>query len=67
MPRRNNTPKHRPFISSSNCLQKRAFTSENEAMKAAELQMLGTPSLELAAYHCPYCGKWHLTSKPRTQ
>jgi hypothetical protein len=43
---------------------KRRFPSEAEANRAALLARLehGT---ELDAYACPFCGDWHLGSRPR--
>lgn len=63
MPRKNRTP------SSQNqtpnplpCIQKRRFTSEQEALDAAEYQMFMKMSLQLGVYKCDYCHGWHLTN-----
>ena len=63
MPRKNSTPKHVPFRFVSNCQAKRRFTSEKEALSAAEHQMLTQPNLELTVYKCELCGGWHLTRR----
>lgn len=64
MPRRNHTPKlaRRP-IPLRSCKEKRTYRSEADAAKAADLQMLMSPSVELSVYHCHDCKYWHLTSK----
>lgn len=65
MPRKNSTPKHVPFRFASNCQTKRRFTSEKEAVSAAEHQMLVRHDLELTVYKCELCGGWHLTRQER--
>lgn len=50
----------------SNCDKKRRFTSEREANKAAEYQMLVKPELELFVYKCDLCGGWHLTRQTKS-
>lgn len=61
MPRHNRTPPYTPPRPGQSCTAKRRFRSEFEAQRAAELQMLMQPTLELRVYHCPECGGWHLT------
>lgn len=65
MPRRNNTPVHKPFLFTPSCSQKRRFLKEREALDAAEHQMLIKPNLELSVYKCEHCGGWHLTRQTR--
>lgn len=38
-------------------------TQADALRSARDKMMLGAPAL--AAYRCPECGRWHLTSKPR--
>lgn len=64
MPRRNKTQKHTPFTPRIFCETKRAYPSEQAAIKAAELQMLSAALVELTVYRCDQCNKWHLTSRP---
>ena len=63
MPRHNKPIKYiRTSLSiDDNCRSKRRFSSEKEAQKAAELQMLIDTNLELSVYVCNFCHKWHLT------
>jgi len=61
MPRRNKSPQHRLFIQAPNsCLNKRRYTTENEAKRVAEIQMLQHLNLELSIYQCDQCRGWHL-------
>lgn len=62
MPRRNNTPKHQPFVDNNTCQSKRRFASEQLGQAAAETQELQT-GLEFSVYKCDRCGGWHLTRK----
>ncbi|MET0979802.1 MAG: hypothetical protein ABWX90_00935 [Candidatus Saccharimonadales bacterium] len=66
MPRRNQTPQHQPFHFASNCQQKRRFSTEREAVAAAEYQMLLKPDMELSVYKCELCGGWHLTRRTKS-
>lgn len=66
MPRRNKQVAHTPFRYDTARHTKRQFLNKQEAEKAAELQMLAQPGLELSVYSCDICGKWHLTSNPRS-
>ncbi|HEU4830991.1 MAG TPA: hypothetical protein VFS65_02365 [Candidatus Saccharimonadales bacterium] len=61
MPRRNKPIKHIKQEFTGNNHIKRKFSSEKEAQKAAELQMLMQPSLSLRVYKCNQCNNWHLT------
>jgi hypothetical protein len=63
MPRRNNIEKHRRFVISMPCQDKRRYKNEKEALKIADLQMLENMSLELSIYKCDTCDFWHLTRK----
>ncbi len=60
MPRRHFVKKHVPYEHKAPCGRKRTFTSETEALKAAESQVL-TSAVQLKVYQCPYCTKWHLS------
>jgi len=59
MPRKNNHVKHLPFSFQNNNKNKRRFKSQQAAEKAAELQMLIVPGLELTVYAAD--GGWYLT------
>lgn len=61
MPRRNKPQKHRPFTFYTSCQVKNRYKNENEALKAAEFQMLQDMRLELSVYKCDVCRFWHLT------
>ncbi len=63
MPRRNKALKHDRFEIKNNCTTKRKFSTEQQAKKAAEHQMLLNTDLELSTYRCEICCKWHLTRK----
>ena len=43
------------------CRQKKRYSNQTEAERAAEVQMLSNMNLELSVYHCPICQTWHLT------
>ena len=62
MPRRNNTPKHQPYIDTSTCKSKRRFGDETAARKAADLLELQS-NAKVSIYKCDRCGGWHLTSR----
>jgi hypothetical protein len=62
MPRKNKAVPHAQFNFIQDCQQKRRFKNEVDATKAAELQMLMQPGLELSTYLCNTCGGWHLTN-----
>jgi len=64
MPRKNFHPKISRTPYKLPCQDKRKFSNQSNVEKAIELAMLQTPQLELATYHCPHCGNWHLTSRP---
>ena len=63
MPRRNKQIKITRTIVQNNCDAKRRYISENEAIKAADYQMLINQNLELSTYKCNLCFKWHLTKR----
>ena len=65
MPRRNNTHRHALIEPLKSCQEKRKFSTEKEAQKAADFQMLTDMHLELRVYQCPECRKWHLTRSTR--
>ena len=44
------------------CINKKRYASEKQAMNVAA-KVKADRNIELRAYPCPYCGKWHLTSK----
>lgn len=44
------------------CIKKKRYASEAQANKVAERIKIDR-NIELRAYPCPYCGKWHLTHK----
>lgn len=54
-----NRPKRDSLFGSPSCTGKRRYASQGDALDAA-----ATLGLERhrQAYHCPLCGKWHLTS-----
>lgn len=67
MPHR--TPK-RPQIThqlarsiATSCAQKHAYPTKQQAVQAAEVQMLSNMQLHLAVYECTLCRKWHLTRR----
>lgn len=43
------------------CTSKRRYRTQADALDAA---LLAGATRERAAYLCPLCGKWHLTSAP---
>ena len=67
MPRHNNTEKHQLFTFHFSCQNKRRYKTENEALKAAEFQMLQDMNLELSVYKCNDCSFWHLTRQIHRQ
>lgn len=44
------------------CEGKRFFTTEQEALEAADIGMLENMSVTLGIYQCHICYHWHLTS-----
>lgn len=46
------------------CPEKAAYPSQRKAMDHARRRMRDNRTLELRAYRCPECGKWHLTHVP---
>jgi hypothetical protein len=66
MPRRNSKPqKHIPFNPPNNERAKTRYPNKKEAEKAAELQMLIVPRLELSVYQ-GMDGGWYLTRRNTT-
>ncbi len=61
MPRKNKNVKHTPFQFVNREAGKKRFTTENEAKKAADYQMLLKPDLELFVYKSDIDGGWYLT------
>ncbi|MEI6054229.1 MAG: hypothetical protein WCQ49_02560 [Candidatus Saccharibacteria bacterium] len=61
MPRVNKQIRHNRITFVNNCQPKRKYSSEKEAIKAADYQMLLDINLELSVYKCDTCNKWHLT------
>lgn len=57
----------KPFIPAepTRSCGKNRYASKREADIVAEQQQLifANSGLKLAAYHCSFCGGWHLTSK----
>lgn len=45
------------------CLNKSSYYTSKEANKVARKRSLEINKV-LRVYHCPYCNKYHLTSKP---
>lgn len=46
------------------CGRKERYPTEEKALGQATLyQLFGAPALR--AYRCPFCGGWHLTSRPK--
>ena len=64
MPRKNNTPKHTPFVPPNNEQTKTRYATKREAEAAAEHRMLLHMSLTLYVYQSPLDKGWYLTSKP---
>ena len=44
------------------CDGKRFFTTESEALEAADIRMLENMNIDMGVYQCPTCFHWHLTS-----
>lgn len=44
------------------CKSKKAFFSQNEAIKQIELLEIQNNKLNYKSYQCDYCNKWHITS-----
>lgn len=64
MPRRHthqSTHRSLPLDSASVCQRKRRFSTEAEARRAADTQMLTDVQLSLDVYRCDHCRGWHLT------
>ncbi len=67
MPRRNNRTKpskHQPFSFGGVC-DKTQYASKQVADFVAQDQMIYHADINLVSYHCPTCGKWHLTSSKK--
>ena len=60
MPRRNNTPKHIPYVV-QNCSNKVRYGTKQLAEASAQHQLLENDII-LRTYNCPYCSGWHLTT-----
>lgn len=63
MPRRHKSTRHTPYAPTG-CAKKR-YPSKAAAIRAAELQELMHPHLDLSVYQCPSCASWHLTRQDR--
>ncbi len=46
------------------CGRKRRYRSQGDALDAA---LFAGVERERAAYRCPYCGQWHLTTRDRSE
>jgi hypothetical protein len=46
------------------CEEKHAYPSERKALDYAKRRMRDNRTLELRAYRCQHCGRWHLTHVP---
>ena len=62
MPRRHSNQKHTPYQHKAPCARKRGFKTEEDALLALA-DSLGM--VQLKTYQCPYCAKWHLSSKEK--
>lgn len=45
------------------CQEKSKYESKNIAERFMKKRLRDNPTLHLRVYHCPECGKWHLTHK----
>lgn len=43
------------------CLHKKGYNTNGQAMHILSIEIARTPNLSI--YHCPDCGKWHLTHR----
>lgn len=46
------------------CEEKSGYPSERIALEHARKRTRDNRTLELRAYRCPTCGRWHLTHVP---
>lgn len=51
------------FAEAMSCARKCAYSSEETAELVALRNTLASGQ-DIRVYQCPFCGKWHLTSKP---
>jgi hypothetical protein len=65
MPRKNKAPEYQKTNFYIQCISKKRYKNENEALKTAEIQILQNSGLELSAYKCDNCSFWHLTRSKR--
>ncbi|NLA42584.1 hypothetical protein GX865_00270 [Candidatus Saccharibacteria bacterium] len=65
MPRKNKTPKHKPYRYAHQTKHKTRFQTKKQAEEAASRQMLLNPSLNLFVYR-DIDGGWYLTRKDKT-
>jgi hypothetical protein len=63
MPRPRRRKDRAIFTPDLNCLNKRRFKTELEAIDAADHRMLENMTVELDVYICPNCRYWHLTRR----
>jgi hypothetical protein len=63
VPRKNRVVKHTPYNFANPEAGKTRYATKQLAEKAAELQMLLKPGLELYVYKSDFDGGWYLTRK----
>lgn len=66
MPRKNRPLPYIRYTYNTPCSHKNAYANKANAQQLAERAMLEQPNIELSAYRCESCHKWHLTSKKPT-
>lgn len=66
MPKSRRPRAHKEYSFNLPCEGKNRYETEKDAQDGADFHMLEDMTLNLAVYHCPYCGHWHMTSHDDT-